>query len=369
MSPQKCRNDYLLRHIDATVEFLLPFAHDYSEVQKETCRAQLCNTVAAVLSCEDIIAYLTEGPYDDSVVVRDNMGRSDTIGMLAAAAAVGNQPALLFFVNKVRSAATYSELYGSPLLAAAVNGQVQAAAFIFEHLSPSDDVRQHLWRTIDTCMQQRRTAMLPTLLGWYYSFRAPIEIIRARKLHCRAWAIRTGNLEVLQMCDVPAKPINRHHVWANCRPAYSDFLWACKCGHAAVIQYLLDKPGMRKCMHRPDHDWRTIALQITAKHGWLVAAKMLLDKGAAVNDPVAAEDEDKMTPLECAVRGKHVDMVVLLLAHGARVPLNDLGPASVRNGRVFSASTHLAAEEQGGDMARIIRMAVLEQLRRARGRT
>jgi hypothetical protein len=97
--------------------------------------------------------------------------------MLAAAAAVGNQPALLFFVNKVRSAVTYSELYGSPLLAAAVNGQVQAAAFIFEQLSPSDNVSQHLWRTIDTCMQQRRTAMLPTLLGWYYSLSAPTENI------------------------------------------------------------------------------------------------------------------------------------------------------------------------------------------------
>lgn len=144
MSPRKCKDYYLLEHIDATVDFLLPFTKGYTNTSRDTCRAQLCNTVAAVLSCDDIIAYLMEGPYDDSVVVRDNMGRADTVGMLAAAAAMANEPALLFFVDKVRSVATYSELYGSPLLAAAVNGQVQAATLIIEHLSLTEDFHEHL---------------------------------------------------------------------------------------------------------------------------------------------------------------------------------------------------------------------------------
>ncbi|KAH6858429.1 hypothetical protein B0T12DRAFT_483761 [Alternaria alternata] len=56
--------------------------------------------MSAALSVNDILAYLRDGPYDDSISVRKNMGRADTVGMLAAAAAVNSEPALRFLVGK-----------------------------------------------------------------------------------------------------------------------------------------------------------------------------------------------------------------------------------------------------------------------------
>lgn len=204
-------------------------------------------------------------------------------------------------------------------------------------------------------MQQRRTAMLPTLLGWYYSNFPVPDVLTAINISA-SWAIENGNLEVLQMCDMTKARLVRH-----CHNTCRNFKMACKLGHTTIIQYFLQTPTMRKCKHQSIHDHTAIALRITALHGWLVAARMLLDSGADVNSYGAVEDWRAGTPLQCAVRGKHVDMVVLLLAHGARVP--------GRKGRSRSLHIHKAVEEQGGDMARIITAAMQEQQARSQKST
>jgi hypothetical protein len=131
LSPERCRGDYLITYMNATTNTLLSFG-DYGTITKpDVYKAQLCNAIAASLSSDDVLAYLLEGPYETLVKVRENMDRADTLGMVAVAATVGNEAVLLYFADKVQSTMTSSELYGTPLLAAAVNGQARAASIIF----------------------------------------------------------------------------------------------------------------------------------------------------------------------------------------------------------------------------------------------
>lgn len=97
------------------------------------------------------------------------MCRADIVGMLDAAASVGSTPTLHYLIHKVRSAATCSELYGSPLTAAAANGQLEAATFIFAYMKPEPEVQRQLWYTIKRCMKKHRTALLPTMLEWFFA--------------------------------------------------------------------------------------------------------------------------------------------------------------------------------------------------------
>ncbi|KAH8625640.1 hypothetical protein IG631_19519 [Alternaria alternata] len=100
MGPTRCNSMYVLNHMEATVDFLMDFSYYKMQSQRERYRLALCNAMSAALSVNDILAYLRDGPYDDSISVRKNMGRADTIGMLAAAAAVNSEPALRFLVGK-----------------------------------------------------------------------------------------------------------------------------------------------------------------------------------------------------------------------------------------------------------------------------
>ena len=300
---------------------------------------QLCNAVAAALPHDDIIAYLLEGPYEDSVKVRDNMGRADTVGMLTAACAVGNKPALRFLVDKVRSVATSSELYGSPLLAAAVNGQTWSANFIFGRMRTDEHASARLWYIIERCMKMRRDIMLPTLLTWYYGLPYSGQDRAYVRARCKAWAIETGNVEVVCF-HTPNQLLVRNYSCEYCRNSQQHFKLACKHGHLSVIRFFLEV-GSRVCKHRPACDYHTRGLRIVAAEGWLVAAKWLLDNGAKVNGTAAFLGGDQDPAITRAVCGKRVDMVVLLLAYGAHVP----------------QSVSQMALLQGGVMARIIKQA------------
>ena len=95
------------------------------------------------------------------------MGRTDTLGMLAvAAAAVNSLPALRFLAAKVRHLAHCSELYGAPLLAAASNGSLAATFFLYSHLQGYSRFRFQLIYTIETCMSKLCSdfAVLPWLV-------------------------------------------------------------------------------------------------------------------------------------------------------------------------------------------------------------
>jgi len=132
LGPKRCHSTYLLDHIDATLDFLLGFEHHESQTQRERHRYSLCSAVSAALSVDEILHYLTIGPHDDSVGVRGNTGWADTIGMLAAAAATGIEPAVRFFINKVRDVGQSSELYGTLLLSAAITGRLNIFFSLYE---------------------------------------------------------------------------------------------------------------------------------------------------------------------------------------------------------------------------------------------
>jgi hypothetical protein len=361
MSLKKCRSDYLLRHMNATIAYLQSFTGDDSKSTADIYKWQLCTAIAASLPSQRVIDYLLEGPHSDSTKVRKNMGRADTIGMLAAAAAVGNEPALRFFINKVRSESAVSELYGTPLLAAAVSGQVWATAFILERMR-DETLELQLWTTIKTCMETHHVAMLPTLLTWYYS-RHSTKNLRSTKAQVALWALKTGNLEVLRLSFSVIKRYQRRHRFWMCDPGHGLFRMACSYGQQHIIHYFLNDGAPPPCKHKhwPASRHLTLGLQLAATNGWLVAAKLLLDSGAMVNDTVTEESD---TAIACAVGGGHVDMVVLLLAYGAYVPLND-GIWSGRGGWQKRSIVYVA-REQGSSMNRVIEQAVEQQRRRDR---
>lgn len=76
------------------------------------------------------------------------MGRADTRGMLAAAAPFGNLSAPTDLMGNVWSVRIQSNLYGSPLLAAAANGQVQAAAYRYQEMQLERSCSKQLWHVI-----------------------------------------------------------------------------------------------------------------------------------------------------------------------------------------------------------------------------
>jgi hypothetical protein len=113
MGPRRCKSTFFLDHMNTTIDFLLNFSYYKTQSVRQQYRASLCNAISATHSVDDICAYFCIGPYSNSVTVRANISCSDTIGMLAAAAAVDSVPALRLLVSKVRDIALSSELYGS----------------------------------------------------------------------------------------------------------------------------------------------------------------------------------------------------------------------------------------------------------------
>jgi hypothetical protein len=173
MNASKCGSNYLLEYIDETIAYLERFLLCKPDSRQAVYMEQLCNAVTVALSNGYIVTYLINGTYTKSVKVRDNMERADTAGMLAAAAAaVGNKPASMYFVDKVWNKSTRSELFAIPLVAATVNIQTWAASFIFKYMKIDSKVTQQLWYAITLCMKKRPwqcDTMLPTLLQWFYS--------------------------------------------------------------------------------------------------------------------------------------------------------------------------------------------------------
>jgi hypothetical protein len=134
MSSERCQSDYLIRHMHATINYLGSFCGNLIQCQQDTCKRQLCIAIATSILTNDVLALLHNGPYEGSVKVRDNMYRADTVRMLAAVVAVCSMSALHCLINKVRSASISSELYSTPLIAAAANGQIGTAVFIFAYM-------------------------------------------------------------------------------------------------------------------------------------------------------------------------------------------------------------------------------------------
>jgi hypothetical protein len=206
-------------------------------------------------------------------------------------------------------------------------------------------------------METRRVAMPSTPLGWYYNLNLTLHVIRRTKQQVAEWAIKTGDLDILQMCDERiVKPPLRHKIEV-CNPRHRRFRLACRYGHASIIRYFLTCGAPPHCHHWPASHHLTPSLHFAVRHGWLVAAKLLLENGAKVNDIVRINGRATETAISCAVAGSHVDMVILLLAYGALVPRDD-GKCTHRGGRQRGFSTRQLAQNQGGTMARTIEQAM-----------
>jgi hypothetical protein len=318
MGPTRCNSTYILDHMDATVDFLMDFSFYKTQAQRVRYRSALCVAMSAALCVDDILAYFCDGPYDDSIKVRKNMGRADTVGMLAAAAAVNSEPALRFLVGKVHDVGLRSELYSTPLTAAAVNGHLYSSAFIYDCLENGVHKRNQLYNAIDICMFKQRTIILPTLMDWYLKYYHLGSLKQVAKEGWTDWAISKGELNVLRFCYDP-----EHGVRCQRRLEVTPFRLACAYGHAHVIQYLLQVDNtLRGAVRNAKKDFvgaRELSegLAAVAKHGWLVAARLLIH--VQINH--SGRDRSFLRPVFWyAVKGGHVDMVVLLLAYGAAVP-------------------------------------------------
>lgn len=344
-------SNYLLTYLDATIEFLSSFV--YYTSQTKNYRSELCNAMATALSTRDTLAYLKQGPYDDSVKVRANMGRSDTIGMLAAAATVGSEAAVLFLIDKVRSVSTCSELLGTPLLAACANGKIMIARILFDRMVQTEEgALSQVWYIVESLMETRRNAMLSTLLDWYFSLRPDNMRGRRRKQrNCLNWALINGDLKVFQLCldRCTGGP-------CSCGLDRPVFRTACEYGHADIVKYLIDNAALEACQHHMGFTHLTEGLWTAVQHNWLVAAKVLLDHGADANGMYDNYGTRVGSALYWAVRDGYEDMIVLLLAYGAIV-----------RGREAAGSPNIMrqAQEQGGVVEKLIRQAMLKQLRRA----
>ncbi|KAF1834794.1 ankyrin [Decorospora gaudefroyi] len=321
MTPKRCDATYLLDHMDATLNFLMDFSFYKSREQRERYKAALCIAISTALSLHDIVAYLDHGPYDNSVKIRKNMYRADTIGMLAAAAAVNNEQALCYLVNKVRSVSTCSELYGAPLLAAAANGHVKAAVFLYDHMQDEERLRGQLQYTINQCILKGRATLLPLLISWLLPLLSKREQRRAIR-SWKAWAAGTGNIDVMHMFWKPgARPGGM-----LCVLGHPQFRQACALGHTDMVQYFIDRASWDETLDVPiDHHCNTSTsfcaitsgLWAAAAGGWWMTTKLLLHYGADVNATTDEYNVRNGPALDWAIIGGHVNVVRLLLAHEA----------------------------------------------------
>jgi hypothetical protein len=354
MTPKRCQYDYLLRHMDATIKLLLCFSPIEVQGQTDLYKRQLCIAIATAVRSEDILAYLENGPYPDSAQVNEDMARTDGTGVLAAAAAVGCLPALAFFVDRVDRVASVensSELHGTPLLAAASNSQDIAAEFIFErHQVDTDAGGQYAWSTLKMCMQKRRVALLPQLFEWFCNGGPMDPKIRSRKRSaCVRWALKTDNVDFLLQC---APNYGQSHVSKTnrCGLWHPNFRRACENGNSGMVKWYLDNGTPCLCRHDSGSSHLAKGLKLATASRWLLASKLSFDNGTDVNYTMNDYKDTLEPPICWAVKALNVDLVVLLLARGAMIPLHGF---SGRN-----SITRALTKARGGMMLRVLRQAI-----------
>jgi hypothetical protein len=181
-------------------------------------------------------------------------------------------------------------------------------------MGDSERDRQYLRATVETCVLQRRRGgvTLAWLMHWYIERCSEPRTIEQAKTRWINWAIRTGDMDVLHLL------YTYDHIpdWGCILSSY-DFFLAGQHGHVPVVQFFLDTVP---CLKKPSHTCKAgRGLRAAARGGWLLAAKLLLDYGARVNSTSGAEGAP---PLFWAVKKENVELVVMLLAHGATVMRN-----------------------------------------------
>jgi hypothetical protein len=350
MSRKHCNSTYILGHMDATITFLMKFSYDRSSALRMRYKAALCNAIAAALPLNAILLYLDHGPYDESKKVRENMGRSDTTGMLAAAAAVNSLPALRFLAGKVRHLALCSELYGAPLLTAAANENITATCFLYDYLKDTERFSCQLHYTIELCFVKHcGDTLLPILIGWYLPLLRKYTRRIAKKYYAN-WAVAAGYLEVLQMCW-QEKLTGRSRI---CTLDHHYFYKACERGHPKTVECFIRATFRHAnvrhlCKSKTRFCALTRVLWTACKRGWLRTAKLLLDHGADFNRVLDEWNTKEGPALHWAILGGNVHVVVLLLAFGAKVKnqTSITGLATRRGGAMAQVVWDAWREQQG----------------------
>ena len=331
---------------------LLALSNTEEQGRRQVYKQQLSVAIATALPSEDILAYLEDGPFSKFARVTKDRRLQDRKGVLAAAAAVGCLPALVSFVGKVRSLEDSSELYGTPLLAASANGQDVVAEFIFNHHQLRARGR-HAGATLNVCMQKRSVALLAKLFKWFWEGKQMKPWNRLiKKNACIRWAIRNGNVDFLLQS---APNYGQVHVSQKerCGLGHADFLMACEYGHPRMLKCYLDNGTPRLCRHERGPSHLALGLELAAANGWFLASKLLLDNGADVNYMMHDHEGTWEPPVSWAVKARNVDLVVLLLACGATIPLH---------GTPGRTSIIIAlAKDPDSVMARLIRQAIQQQ--------
>lgn len=188
-------------------------------------------------------------------------------------------------------------------------------------------------------MENNQTAMLSTLIDWSLYVCPDVGTMLKARRPWVDWAPRNGNVDVYRQCEM------RGATSTTVGPfAHFHLPTACEFGCTNLVRDIISHNRYTICKNQHVAFYLIQGLRIAAKYGWLLTAKLLLDSGASVN--MLDESGNHVSPaLYFAVYHKRVDMVVLLLAFGARVP-EDM-PVRYPGTRGF-------AMQQGGVMGRLI---------------
>jgi hypothetical protein len=207
-------------------------------------------------------------------------------------------------------------------------------------------VLQYLHNTISTCTSKRRRIDGPTLawlMHWYLERCTKPRTIDTKKSQMIDWAIRTGDIDVLRLCYTR----DQIPIWGCILSSY-ELLLACEYRHVPIVQFFLD---YIPCPKDPQHTCQAgRGLCAAARGGWVRACKVLPDHdGACVNSSSGVEN---VPALYWAVEHGKVDLMMLLLAHGAKV---------IRDQKRGGISMRNAANMQGGVIKRLTYKARWEQ--------
>lgn len=155
-------------------------------------------------------------------------------------------------------------------------------------------------------------------------------------------------MEVLKKCATADDGVY-YIAFSSCGLGHSEFQTAYSSGHKDIIKFFLGNSKPQHCKHRHGFSHLNHGLWVAAEHGWLLATKLLLNYGASVDDDTDANGRRSGSVIFWAVKSGNADVVVLLLAYGAKVPVLD--------GDTLDMTIQQMAQRQSGTMARIIEQA------------
>jgi ankyrin repeat protein/L-ascorbate metabolism protein UlaG (beta-lactamase superfamily) len=201
----------------------------------------------------------------------------------------------------------------TPLFAAAYMGNADLATLLLGHRAdPNLADAGGLTPLMLTALEGQSAAAEALLAGG-----AAIEITVADGMTALHLAAREGKPEVVRLLAREGADVNKRQ-----QSGMTPLSKAVQRGHTEVVEILL-AAGAR--VDVPENHNRQMPLHFAAIQGYADIARLLLDRGAPVNE----KDRSGKRPLDLAVRYGHRDVAEILHAFGAKGKIKDLDRGSL----------------------------------------